>query len=329
MQARGVVATAPRQIEVREVETPDPGPDDVVVRVTHSWISNGTEGSFVRGERIAGDTPRSENDPMPFPHIPGYQKVGIVESVGANVTHIAPGERVFATVSKVSGMFYDFAGHISPAVTHQSQIWKLPDTLNPIAASGLVLAQVGYNIGMRPQIAAGEVAVVLGDGLVGHWAGQTFQHRGAEALLVGRRPDRLRVWHGISVYVPGEDMVETVREFAPNGIQALADTIGNLEAVYALLPLMRHDSHLASAGFYGHEGKIDIQRLRNQEITLHCPAGWNRARMDATLALIAQGALKTLPLITHRFPVARAADAFALILERPRPFLGVILDWES
>ncbi len=52
MKAQAVVFTAPRQVEFMEIHCPDPGPEDVVVRLTHSWISNGTEGSFLRGERI-------------------------------------------------------------------------------------------------------------------------------------------------------------------------------------------------------------------------------------------------------------------------------------
>ena len=101
MQANAVVAVAPGRIEFQPVTVPEPGLDDIVIRVTHSWISNGTEGSFVRGERIGGDTPRADTDPLPFPHVPGYQKVGIVEWVGSSVTDLVVGETVFATVSRV------------------------------------------------------------------------------------------------------------------------------------------------------------------------------------------------------------------------------------
>src|SRR5690349_23341814 len=117
MMALAVVAVKPWQVQFREVEVPDPGPEDVVVRVLHSWISNGTEGSFIRGERIGGDTPRRASDPLPFPHVPGYQKVGTVEWVGGAVDGFRPGERVFASVSRVEGMFYPTGGHVSPAVT--------------------------------------------------------------------------------------------------------------------------------------------------------------------------------------------------------------------
>ncbi|MGH7491656.1 MAG: hypothetical protein ACREOO_04605 [bacterium] len=95
MKAQAVVFSAPRQVEFMEVHCPDPGPDDVVVRLTHSWISNGTEGSFLRGERIDGDTPYRAGDAWPFPIIAGYQKVGVAEWVGAAVHDIAVGETVF------------------------------------------------------------------------------------------------------------------------------------------------------------------------------------------------------------------------------------------
>jgi 2-desacetyl-2-hydroxyethyl bacteriochlorophyllide A dehydrogenase len=333
MKANAVVAVGPRKIEWREVTIPEPGDEDVVVRVTHSWISNGTEGSFVRGERIAGDTPISAQDPSPFPHIPGYQKVGVVERVGSRVTEFAPGQKVFVTVSRVQGMFFEYAGHISPSISHRSQVWRLPDSVDPVAASGLVLTQVGYNVGMRPVVVPGDAAVVLGDGMVGHWAAQTLQQRGAFVLLVGRHDDRLarfalRPGDGIC-NINRENLSDIVRAFAPNRLQALCDTVGSIETIDALLPHMRHGGHLSSAGFYGPNGQIDIQKLRNGELTLHAPAGWSRQRMDATLALLTQGALTTTHLITHRFTVQRAADAFDLILAKAPGALGIVLDWEE
>jgi hypothetical protein len=75
MKAHAVVFTAPNKVEYAEVNCPDPTSNDVVVRVTHSWISNGTEGSYLRGERIAGDTPYRAGDPWPFPIVSGYQKI--------------------------------------------------------------------------------------------------------------------------------------------------------------------------------------------------------------------------------------------------------------
>ncbi|HEY3281288.1 MAG TPA: zinc-binding dehydrogenase [Armatimonadota bacterium] len=329
MRAKAAVAVAPWRVEVREVCVPDPGPEDVVLRLTHSWISNGTEGSFVRGERIAGDTPRSDTDPLPFPHVPGYQKVGVVESVGGEVTSVEAGDVVFATVSRVDDQFYDTGGHVSPAVTHHSQVWRLPPGLPPVAASGLVLTQVGYNVAMRPSLSPGDAAVVLGDGMVGQWAAQTLAYRGARVLVAGKHAERLALLgDGIAqLDVTQADLSTAVREWAPSGLQAIADTVGSIETLEALLPQMRHLGHISSAGFYGRQGLLDVQKLRSGELTLHAPSGWTKDRMDATLELLHRGVLRTEHLITHRFPIDRAADAYDLILHRHEPVLGVILDW--
>ena len=332
MRAHAAVAVASWKVEYQEVEAPEPGPEDVVVRLLHSWISNGTEGSFVRGERIAGDTPRSPSDPLPFPHVPGYQKVGVVQEVGSAVSKFSLGDIVFATVSQVSGMFYPSGGHVSPAVTHQSEVWKLPEGLSPVSASGLVLTQVGYNVANRPQVNPGDACIVIGDGMVGHWSAQTLQHRGARVLLLGKYAERLALFRkgpcDLTVDIADGELLNTIREWAPDGAQLVADTVGDIPFLETLYPCMRRFSQISSAGFYGNEGRIDIQQMRNREMALFAPSGWTIERMDATLELLAAGKLQTEHLITHRLPAERAGDAFEMILSRQKGVLGVVLDWD-
>jgi bacteriochlorophyllide a dehydrogenase len=331
MQAKAVIFTAPHTGEYATVTCPEPGPREVVVRVTHSWISNGTEGSFLRGERIAGDTPYYPGDPWPFPIVAGYQKIGIVEWVGAEVTDLVVGETVFAALGKIEGMFAPWAGQVSPSVCPREQIWKIPGGVDPVACAGLVLTQVGYNCGVRAQVAVGEGAVVIGDGLVGQWAAQTLAWRGAQVFLVGRHADRLQKFgdaplrHTVNTHE--QDWVQVVRAACPAGVQVAVDTVGSTAVIEQLMGVMKRYGHIVSAGFYGTADKIALQPLRNRELTLDLVSGWSQDRMDATLRLIAAGHLQTLPLITHHFPVARAADAWRLIGQKNEPVLGVILDW--
>ncbi|WP_308638383.1 alcohol dehydrogenase catalytic domain-containing protein [Paenibacillus silvisoli] len=334
MKAQAVVFETKEAVTVRSVEVPEPGERDVVIEVDYSWISIGTESSFFRGERIAGETPYKEGGPWPFPHVPGYQKVGRVIRTGAAVAHVQTGDRVFASISKVNGMYFDFGGHINPAVTDSSQVWKLPeDGPDPIAYAGAVLTQVGYNCGMRAPISKGDIAVVIGDGLVGQWSAQTLAHRGAEVFLLGHREDRLKLAAAGGYATPvnghGIDSARLLGQRANRQLAVVVDTVGSLETFRKLQPLMKHDSHLVSAGYLGESGLIDIQALRGQEITLHTPSGWTAERMTATIAAIREGWLSTVPLITHRFPAAEAAAAWEVITSKPSPCLGVVLDWRA
>lgn len=331
MEAKAVVFTAPRTVSVQSVRCPDPGPSDLVVRTTHSWISNGTEGSFLRGERVQGDTAYRPGDPWPFPIVAGYQKIGVVERVGEQITDVAPGETVFCAMGRVCGMFHEWGGQVSPSVTVRSMVWKLPAGCDPLAFAGLVLTQVGYNCGTRAPVRPGGGAVVLGDGMVGHWAAQTLAWRGAEVLMVGRHADRLAKFaagpYRQTVNARETDWLRAVRERFPGGVSVAVDTVGDLKAVKDLVWLMEGGGHIVSAGFYGTEDLLSLQLLRQREVSLDSVSGWSGPRMDQTLRLIAAGYLQTLPLITHRFPVDRAAEAWDLILSKREPVLGVILDW--
>ena len=331
MQANAVVFTAPNTVEFTKVACPDPGPGDVIIRITHSWISNGTEGSYLRGERIAGDTPYREGGPWPFPVVAGYQKIGMVEWTGADVTDLEIGETVFATIGWVDDMFEPFGGQVSPTVCPRNEVWKLPEGVEPLAFAGMVLAQVGYNGGARPKISIGDGAVVIGDGMVGHWTAQTLAWRGAEVVLVGRHDDRLEKFarkpYRHTVNAQHVDWKEAVRDLLPQGIKAGVDTIGSIAIMEDLMEVLDRFGHLVSAGFYGTADRMALQPPRYGELSIDLVSGWTRARMDDTLRLIAAGHLEMLPLITHHFPVAQAADAWRLIEDKSEPVLGVILDW--
>jgi 2-desacetyl-2-hydroxyethyl bacteriochlorophyllide A dehydrogenase len=302
----------------------------------HSWISNGTEGSFLRGERISGDVAWQPGDPDPFPLVAGYQKTGRVLSVGAAVTRCKPGDMVFASMSRVLGMFENrYAGHVSPAVCPQDGVMPLPPGHDPAAFSGLVLAQVGYNCGTRPRVEPGQPAVVMGDGLVGQWAGQTLAARGARVVMIGRHDDRLARFskHGRTIKSGADNGAAAVRALGWGEVQVLVETAGSMGALDDHLPLMKRNGHMVIAGFYPRANEVDLlpalQRFRNSELSFDLVSGFIPERLEATMRWVADRRLDTLALITHRFPVEHAAEAWRLIESKREPVLGVVLDWPA
>ena len=247
------------------------------------------------------------------------------------MSDLETGETVFATISRVEGMHHDYAGHVSPSVCPRQEVFTLPDGVEPLVFAGLVLAQVGYNSGMRPPVAPGDVAVVVGDGLVGQWTAQTLSRRGAEVVLVGRHDDRLARFDGWprahTINALAGSWVDLVRQRFPDGVHVGVDTVGSLNVMSDLEAVARRFGHLVSAGFYGPDDRLALQPPRYRELTIHLVSGWTRERLGTTLDAVANGMLETLPLITHHFPVDRAAEAWTLIESKREPVLGVILDW--
>jgi bacteriochlorophyllide a dehydrogenase len=330
MKTRAVCALSPDRVELREVSVPDLGSHDVLVRAHYSIISTGTERWVITGQFHAPGQPS-----MSWPLVPGYQKVGVVEAVGAHVDDLTVGQVVFATISHISeGATSGWGGHILHSVCDQSQVIPLPDGLDPVKAASLVLTQVGYNGGSRPPVSKGDTALVVGDGLVGQWLAQTLRSRGAHVLLAGRRPERLALAREHSA----DDIVD-VRETpltvlaegaVPEGFDIVADTIGTAESVDTLTDLSRNNGHLILNGYYREsEHLLSMQALHSAEITVHAPAGWTRERLLATLDLVASGDLRVRELVTHMIGADEADKAYGLVLNKSEPFLGICLDWTN
>ena len=331
MRSKAVVFPTKNQVEFLEVESSDPGEGDIVVEVTHSWISNGTEGSYLRGERSDGDRPYMDGDPLPFPVVAGYQKIGKVISLGDQVEGYEIGQTVFATIGRVEGMHHWYAGHVSPSVCPQDHVWPIPDGKDPLAYTGLVLMQVGFNAGMRAPVQSGDSAVVIGDGLVGHWTAQTLSMRGAQVALVGRHDQRLahfQKWPNAHLVNSSKSgWLEEVSSLFPDGVHVAVDTVGDISLFESITPLMRRFGHLVSAGFYGVQDCFSLQPPRYSELSIHLVSGWTRERMNQTHRELTEGKLESLSLITHHFDVQEAARAWKLIESRKEHVLGVILDW--
>src|SRR5689334_16987574 len=72
-------------VEQEEFAVPEPGPNQVLMKVDRSQVSAGSEMNFFRLNPVEGPLQRREL---------GYMTVGRVLAVGNDVTEYAPGDRV-------------------------------------------------------------------------------------------------------------------------------------------------------------------------------------------------------------------------------------------
>lgn len=74
---QAIVIPEPNRVELREVTLTEPGPDDVIVQTAYTSISAGTERMLLAG--------RMPHPMLQFPVVPGYETVGRIVGLGANV----------------------------------------------------------------------------------------------------------------------------------------------------------------------------------------------------------------------------------------------------
>jgi 3-hydroxyethyl bacteriochlorophyllide a dehydrogenase len=328
MRTQAVVFTRASEAILLEIEMPPPGPGQVQVRTACSIISAGTEGWAFRNLFTWAATP--------FPCVPGYQRVGTITALGAGVEGWQVGEQVMATTGQWEGEIKPFWGaHLALANTSAGELYRLPEGTDPVDASGAVVAQVGYNAAGRAFVNPGDWAAVYGDGLIGQSAAQAARARGLRVILVGHRPERLSLAaeHSADAVINNRlEDVETVMGEHTGGkpVAVVLDSVQTEAAQREYMPLLEHArGQIVYCGFTPGTAWADMGLLQQRELTAHFVSGWNRARMEATLRLMAAGKMRLRPLLTHSVSWARGPEMYRMIQEKSAPFLGIALDWET
>jgi S-(hydroxymethyl)mycothiol dehydrogenase len=162
-QVRGVIARAVNQpVELVDILVPDPGPGEAVVRVQACGVCH-TDLHYREG---------GINDEFPF--LLGHEAAGVVESVGADVTEIAPGDFVVLNWRAVCGQcracrrgrpWYCFDTHNAAARMTLTDGTELSPALGIGAFADETLVAAGQCTKVDPSVPP-EVAGLLGCGVM-------------------------------------------------------------------------------------------------------------------------------------------------------------------
>ncbi|MBE9528109.1 MAG: NAD(P)-dependent alcohol dehydrogenase [Proteobacteria bacterium] len=167
----------PEVLRVEEVEKPVPGEGQVLVKVSATTV-NRTDCATVRAKpffmRLATGLFR------PKKTIPGTEFAGRVEAVGAGVTELKPGDRVFGFDDRGLG------AHAEYAVVDEENAVTVPEGMtDEQAAPSTEGAHYAYNFINKVELKAGDTVLVNGaTGAIGSAAVQLLKHFEATVTAV-------------------------------------------------------------------------------------------------------------------------------------------------
>jgi threonine dehydrogenase-like Zn-dependent dehydrogenase len=223
--------------------------------------------------------------------------------------------------------------HVAVGNTRASELYRMPEGTDDIDASGAVVAQVGYNAAYRAVVAEGDWVLVYGDGLIGQSAAQAARSRGARVILAGHRLERLALaaQHSADevINTRTEDVVARVHALTDGKpVTAVLDSVQKEDAQQQYTPLLEHGrGQIVYCGFTPGLTWASMALLQQRELTTHFISGWNRARMESTLQLMALGKMHLRPLITHLVPYTDAPVMYRMTVQKHAPFLGITFAW--
>ncbi|KPM52458.1 S-(hydroxymethyl)mycothiol dehydrogenase [Frankia sp. CcI49] len=257
-EVRGVIARGKGgPVELTTILVPDPGPGEAVVRIQACGVCH-TDLHYRDG---------GINDDFPF--LLGHEAAGVVESVGAGVTDVAPGDFVVLNWRAVCGTcraclrgrpWYCFATHnasvpmtlpdgtaLSPALgigafaektlVHAGQCTKVSPAARP-AVAGLLGCGVMAGIGAAVNtggVTRGDSVAVIGCGGVGDGAVAGAHLAGAAKIIaVDTDPRKLEWAKGFgathTVNAKEVDPVAAIREITDGfGADVVIDAVGRPE----------------------------------------------------------------------------------------------------
>ncbi len=325
---QAVVFVARERVELREISLPEPAADEILVRTLVSGISVGTERWYLTG-RVKGVGER-------YPLIPGYQRIGVIEEAGRSVVGLKPGDRVYLgawamRLDPADGLTGG-GSHSSWAVSHYSRAVPVPPEVETDEAALAALAAVSQvGLALTPP-ALGDLAVVIGQGIVGQMSAQLCRCVGAYVIasdMIDRRVDLARRYSAdVVVNARRESLPDAVRRVSPDGADLVVDTSGDSRLFASDVSLLKCPGKLCLQGYFPEPLQVDFHDTHVKRTTVAFPWGFDLDGVRRAFRLLAQGRLAIRPLITHRIPGREAVDAYRLILDHPDDILGMVLVWE-
>ncbi len=282
------------------------------------------------------------DQPIPL----GYSNAGVVLKAGVGVERFRPGDRVISN-----------APHAEIARVPANLCASIPDTVSDEHAAFTVVGAIALE-GLRlAQPTLGETFVVTGLGLIGLIAVQLLRANGCRVLGIDFDPHKTalaRRFGAETVLLSRGENPEAAADRMTlgrgvDGVLITAATKSN-EPVHQAAQMCRKRGRIVLVGVTGLELSRDDFYKKEISFQVSCSYGpgrydpayeegghdypigyvrWTAQRnFEAVLELMATGRLDVAPLITHRFALERALDAYSL-MQGDTPYLGILIKYPS
>ncbi|MFZ5911691.1 MAG: bi-domain-containing oxidoreductase [Chloroflexota bacterium] len=287
----------------------------------------------------------------------GYSSAGAIAALGAGMDGFHVGQRVACAGG-------GYAVHAEYNLVPRNLLTPLPGNVDFESAAFTTLGAIALHGFRLAEPHIGETVAVIGMGLLGLLTGQIAAAAGCRVLGIDVDPGRVALAASLGLAACSRDQaVDSAQAFAlrqaqdsaaNRGFDAViicADTPSN-DPVELAGAIARDRARVVATGAVGltiprkvyYEKELSFINSRSYGPGRYDPAyeegghdyplgyvRWTEGRnFEAIVSLLESGKLKVQPLITHRFPIEQATEAYEVITgKKGEAFLGVLLTYEA
>ena len=280
----------------------------------------------------------------------GYSSAGVVLEVGAGINEFVVGDLVACAGA-------GYASHAEVNWIPKNLCVKIPPNVSCESAASVALGAIALHGVRVAEAKLGERVAVIGLGLVGQLVAQILHAAGCVVWGLDTDPDRVRLarelgadyacenrdweqspWSALGQHGHGADAVILTAATRSAEPIELAGRLARDRGIVALVGDVRTDIprelyykkelQLRYSRSYG-PGRYDPEYEECGRDYPHAFVRWTEKRnMEAFLELVAQQKVRVEPLLTHRFNISGASEAYRLLSgERKEKYVGILLTY--
>ena len=334
------VMTAPKQITFREIPVPEPGDDQLLVKI----MKIGVCGSDIHVYH--GTHPFTS-----YPVTQGHEVSAKVVSWGANVSGFSEGQRVtiepqvycgkcypcthgkYNLCEELKVMGFQTTGTASEYfAVDASKVTPLPEGMTFNEGAMIEPLAVTVHAAKRFPELEGSKVVVLGAGPIGILLAQSCKALGAAQVMVTDVSDyRLELAKECGadfVYNTlnkdfGEAMIES---FGPDKADVIYDCAGNDITMGQAIKYARKGSTIILVAVFGKMATVDLAVLNDHELDLNTTMMYRHEDYVDAIRLVGEGKIQLKPLMSKHFAFKDYLQAYQYIDDNRETTMKVLID---
>ena len=271
----------------------------------------------------------------------GHEMVGIVEELGSEVKGVSVGDRVTVNVETFCGeCFYCKHGYVNNCTSPHGG-WALGCRIDGGQTEYVRVPLAEQGLNRIPDSVSDEQALFVGDVLAtGFWAARISEITEEDTvLIIGAGPTgictllcvMLKQPKRIIVCEQSEERRNFVKQHYPNvllttpdecedfvknnsdhgGADRVLEVAGGKDTFQLAWRTARPNAIVTVVALYNEAQTLPLPDMYGKNLTFKT-GGVDGCDCEEVLQLIEEGKIDTTPLITHRFPLSRIAEAYNL-----------------